>query len=175
MGRQVVNIKTDLGGELARSSEFCNLLVKEYQCGLQTTGGYSSWINGKTERHIRTLENTARKIRGDANLPPTLWCYSYEHATYVYGVMIHSVTQKSPDYQLYGIGRSIYDFRVWGCHIKTVHGTHLTNLADRTETGYLLGTIATRSVIRYWYLSKPKTIKFCTTTKFNEYETLDSN
>ena len=35
MDRQVVNIRTYLGGELARSSEFCDLLVKDYQCGLQ--------------------------------------------------------------------------------------------------------------------------------------------
>ena len=89
--------------------------------------------------------------------------------------MIHSATQETPDYQYYGIGRSIYDFRVWGCHIKAVHGTNLTNLADRTETGYILGTAATRSVIRYWHPSKPKTIGFCTTAKFNEYETLDPN
>ena len=93
MGGQVVNIRIDLGGELARSSEFCNLLVKEYQCGLQTIGRYSSWLNGKVERHIRTLENTTRKIRGDANLLATLWCYLYEHATDVYGAMIHSTTQ----------------------------------------------------------------------------------
>ena len=89
--------------------------------------------------------------------------------------MIHSATQDSPDYQWYGIRRSIYDFRVWGCHIEVVHDTHLTNLVDRTETGYFLGTTATRSVIRYWYISKPKTIGFCTTTKFNENETLDPN
>ena len=72
MGRKVVNIQTYLGGKLVRSGEFCNLLIEEYQWGLQTTSWYSSWLNGRAERHIRTLENTARKIRGDANLPATL-------------------------------------------------------------------------------------------------------
>ena len=55
MGRQVINIRTYLGEELSRSSEFCNLLVNEYQCGLQTAGGYSSWLNGKAKRRIRIL------------------------------------------------------------------------------------------------------------------------
>ena len=52
MGRQVISIRKNLGGEVARSSKFCNLLVKEYQWGLQTTGGYSSWLNGKAKRNI---------------------------------------------------------------------------------------------------------------------------
>ena len=77
-------------------------------------------MNGNAECHIRTLENTARKIRGDANLPTTLWCYAYEHATDVYGAMMHSVTQESPDYRLYGKIRSIYNFRVWRCHIEAI-------------------------------------------------------
>ena len=98
MGQRVIHIRTDLRGELARSSEFCNLLVDEFQCSLQITRGYSLWLNVKAERHIRTLENTARKIRGDANRPGKLWCYSYEHATDVYGAMIHSATQESPDF-----------------------------------------------------------------------------
>ena len=173
IGRQVHNIRTDQGGELARSSEFCNLLVEEFQCGLQTTTGYSSWLNCKVERHIRTLENTARKIRADANLPPSLWCFSYEHATDIYGAMLHSAIKESPDYLWYGVRRSIHDFRVWGCHIEAMKGTKLTNSEDRTESGYFLGTTATRSVIRYWDPTNPNSIGYCTTAKFNEYETYD--
>ena len=121
------------------------------------------------------MENTSRKIRGDANLPKTLWCYSFEHATDVYGAMIHSATQESPDFEWYGNKRSIHDFRVWGCHIEEILGTHLTNSADKTETGYFLGTTATRSVIKYWNSTKPNIIGYCTTARFNEYETLDPN
>ena len=45
MGKQVINIRTNLGDELAKSSEMYNLLANEYQCGLEITRGYLSWIN----------------------------------------------------------------------------------------------------------------------------------
>ena len=82
------------------------------------------------------MENTTRKTRGDKKNPATLWCYSYLHVTYVYGVMVHSTTHESPDYQWYGTRRSIHDFRVRRCHIEDMRGTHLTNLAERAETCY---------------------------------------
>ena len=81
--------------------------------------------------------------------------------------MLYSATQEYPDYQWYGIRKSIYDFRVWGYTIKGVHGTHLINLVDRTETVYFLETTVTRLVIRYRHPSKPNTIRLCTTAKFN--------
>ena len=92
INRQAMNIRTDLGGELARSSEFCSMLMEEFQCGLQTTGGYSSWLNGKSKRHIRTIENISRRLQGDANLPSHLLCFSFEHATDILGATIHDAT-----------------------------------------------------------------------------------
>ena len=69
---------------------------------------------------------------------------------------MHSVTKESPDYQWYGLRRSIHDFRVWGYQIEAVCGAHHYNIEDRTETGYLLGTTTTRSVIMYWNLQRLK-------------------
>ena len=51
MGRECSHIRTDLGGELTRSSEFCHMLKEEFQIVLERTGTYSSWLNGKNERH----------------------------------------------------------------------------------------------------------------------------
>ena len=67
-GIHTLQVRTDIDGDLAHSNELCSLLYNEYQFGLQTTGGYSSWINGKVERNIRTLENMEIKTRCDSNL-----------------------------------------------------------------------------------------------------------
>ena len=40
--RPVSNIRTYQGGELARSSEFCDMIHSEFQCGLQMIRTYSS-------------------------------------------------------------------------------------------------------------------------------------
>ena len=89
-GRSTMRVRTDLGGEFSRCSDICGLLPDEFKCNLQTTGGYSSWINGKAERHIRTLENMERRTRCDSNLPAMLWCFSLDYATYLYGSLYHS-------------------------------------------------------------------------------------
>lgn len=119
------------------------------------------------------MGNKVRKIRGDANLPSILWCYSYEHATDIYGAMIYSATQESLDYLCYKTRRSINNFRVLGCHILAIKGTNLSNSVDRTETEYFLGTTDARSVIRYSHSSRQETIGYYSTAKFNKNKTLD--
>ena len=62
-----------------------------------------------------------------------------------------------------------------GCYLEALKDGELTNSEDRTKSGYYLGTTATRSVIRYWNLFKPKQIGYCTTARFNERSTIAPN
>ena len=61
-------VQTYMNGELSGCSDICELLHNDFYCTLQIMGGYSSWLNGKANRYICTLENMNRKLRGDANM-----------------------------------------------------------------------------------------------------------
>ena len=68
MGREVQYIRTDVGGELAGSSEFWALIKNKFQVGLERTGTYSSWLNGKAERYVRAGCDILRLGTTDHNL-----------------------------------------------------------------------------------------------------------
>ena len=53
-GRPVSRIRMDRGGELSKSAELCEMLIKKHHYTIQTTTGYSSWINEKVEVHNKT-------------------------------------------------------------------------------------------------------------------------
>ena len=74
MGRAVSHIRTDLGGELARSDELCAMLKDEFQIVLERTGTYSSWMNGKVERHNRTITEMTRVGTIYHGIGDHLWC-----------------------------------------------------------------------------------------------------
>ena len=110
--RTVTIIRTDQGEELARSSKFCDMIHNEFQCDLQMIGSYSSWLNGKAETHIRTIENMEHRTRIDSGLPTKLWCQSIEVATEIYNILHHAISQDAPDWIWDKPKRSTHDIRV---------------------------------------------------------------
>ncbi len=60
-GTTVQCIRVDEDGALANSSEFCDFLVQRH-ISLETTGGYASFLNGKIERHHRTIAQMVRSM-----------------------------------------------------------------------------------------------------------------
>ena len=119
-GRKVQHIGTDCGGELARSSEFCALLKNSFQIALERTGTYSSWLNGKVERHIQTACGMLRIGTVDHGLGDALWCCKCEDVTQKYNAIVHSAHGET---LWYGRKPSVWEFRVFGCKIEAKIGT----------------------------------------------------
>ena len=102
-GCPVLHIQADRGGELAKCSKVCELLIKKYKCTLQTTAGYSSWLNGKIESHNKTLCQMIQKALFDSGLPQKLWCLASEECNKTYQHLYHDAAKYSPAYLWYGI------------------------------------------------------------------------
>ena len=102
MERKVQPIRTDCGGELAGSSEFCALIKNKFAVGLERTGTYSSWLNGKAERHVQTACNMLRMGQTDHGLGDKLWCCKCEDTTQKYNAIVHSAHGEVPDFLYYG-------------------------------------------------------------------------
>ena len=147
------------------------MLKEEFQIVLERTGTYSSWLNGKVERHNQTSCEMIRVGTIDHGLGDHLWCLKCEGSTYKYNATVHSAHGDVPDFLWYGVRPAISDFRIFGCKVEARLNSQLAQLDDRTQPGYFVGTSATKSVIRYWRLEDPYTINYCTTARFYEYTT----
>ena len=146
------------------------MLFQEFHISLQSTGGYSLWLNGEAERHIQTISNMMRSGFIDSGLPKILWCYNAEYQVNLYNALLHSATNEQPDYEWFGIRRSIHDIRVWGCEIRPISQSP-SKLQSSTQHGYFMGVTNTQAVIKWWDPNHPTTIKYCTSAKFNEFIT----
>lgn len=102
-----------------------------------------------------------------------LWCFPIKATTDIYGGIIHLSTKEFLDFLWYGVCRKISEFQIWVCHMEALIGEYKENLADCGKFGYYMGIIATRVVIQHWTPSKSNIIGYCTTTKFNELETIN--
>ena len=113
-------IRTDLGGELARSAAFRQAMiergypvervdwngedgptvrdehdvVKPYI--LESTGADSPSQNGAAERWNKTLGNTVRVLLYGAGLPAQYWSAALLHAVYLHNRRVHSKTKVTP-------------------------------------------------------------------------------
>jgi hypothetical protein len=83
----------DEGGELANSSEFCQMLMDEGLV-MSTTGGGNSINNGKVERPNQTKANMIRSMLSTMTtmfghtLPKNMsiqkfWCFAYQHSNFI--------------------------------------------------------------------------------------------
>ena len=77
-------IRTDQGGELASSSAFCGLLVREFRYCLESTGADSPSQNGAVEIYNDKLGIRTRALLYGAGLPAKYWSAALVHSVYLH-------------------------------------------------------------------------------------------
>jgi hypothetical protein len=167
-GVRVQCIRVDEDGALANSSEFCDFLI-ERKISLETTGGYASFLNGKIERHHRTIAQMVRSMLLNSGLPNHLWCYAAETAADIYRYTYHSALQMTPYEAWYGSKPHINNLRVWGCYVY-VRIPNPKKLDNRVARGHFLGFTKSRLIVR-WYDPTTQTVKHASAVRFDEFNT----
>jgi len=150
------------------SSEFCDFLL---QCciSLETTSGYASFLNGKIERHHRTIAQMVHSMLLNSGLPNNLWCFAAAAAADIYRYTYHSALQMTPYEAWYGNKPHIDHLRVWGCYVY-VRVPDPKKLDHRVTHGRFLGFTKSRLIVR-WYYPLTKTVKHASAVRFDEHNT----
>ena len=160
-------VRTDQGGELAKSKDFQNMIA---ECGftLETTGSDASAQNGIAENPNKSLARMVRCLLYSAELPPEYWSFALIHACYIKNRLPH-YTIGSTTYQAFtGTVPNLSQLRIFGSLIYGRKPGHRPAKLDQHDVlGRFLGYTATEKNVRFQDLHS-KTIKTATHVIYDE-------
>jgi hypothetical protein len=165
-GCTIKTIRVDKDGPLARNTAFTSYIL-DNNITMDTTGGYSSFLNGKVECPHQTISQLVRAMLLNSGHPPSTWCYCAENATDIYQYTYHSALHTSPYEAWYHIKPTIADLRVWGC-IVYVKVPSPKKSEDRVARGYFMGFTKSRLLI-HWLDPSSNQVKHVYAVQFDEY------
>ena len=145
-------VRTDLGGELARSAKFREMIQKSGYI-LEPTALGASFQNAIVERPHRTLADMMRSMLVGAGLPSDYWSYAIRHAVYIKNRLPHRHLQdyRTPFQEYTGRIPDLSHLRVFGSRVTVGRPQGRRYKLDNTATttGIFLGyTASNRNV---WY------------------------
>ena len=143
-------VRTDQGGELARSSEFKTVLESEFGYIVEPTGADSPSQNGGSEIYNDKLAVKTRTLLYQSNLPPKFWSSALIHSVYLHNRLVHSVTKTTPYQAWYGKPPDLSNLRVFGSRVCVKRPGPRRCKLDRADySGIFLGYTATDKNIIY--------------------------
>ena len=169
MGHQVTFIRVDEDKGLARSTEFCELVVK-LNCVLETTGGGNSLNNGKVERQNRSKADMVRSALATGNLlfgndlPSDMkieefWCFAYQHACYTMRVLYNRMRKSSSYILVHQTIPTVNRLAIWGSYATAIdhNKNQMPKLStDRAKSVQFLSFGNNTSNILYWCRKNPR-------------------
>lgn len=141
-------IRTDQGGELAKSSTYCNLIQKHNHI-LETTGSDKSFQKALTERPHRAYGEIMRTMVQGAGLRNTYWNYVLLHTVYLKNRLTHAAS-KATQYENYtGMKPYLSHLRIFWNFFTSKNPSDRNNRSARNVShGIFLGYTATdRNII----------------------------
>ena len=172
-GLNIKTIRSDNGGEFVNSKfvEMCNKRGYRHEFSTPRTPQQ----NGVVERKNRTLQEMARSMLHEFDLPKCLWAEAVNTASYIINrVSIRPIAKKTP-YELWKNRKpTIAHFRVFGvkCYVLD-EGPKLTKFDSKSQKGIFVGYSKTSKGYRI-YLPKSKTVVESIHVKFDEYTNLEA-
>lgn len=143
-------IRTDLGGELARSTNFVSTMLQDHNYKVEPTGADSPNQNGMAERLNGTLGALVRSLLYGAGLPAQFWSCALLHACYLYNRRVHTSIGCTPFQAFNGRKPNLRFLRTFGSRVAVRRPGKRRSKLDRHDyRGIFLGYTATDKNIRY--------------------------
>jgi hypothetical protein len=149
------SIRTDQGGELARSLALSDLVLRTHTYVLEPTGANSPSQNGSVKIYNNKLTVHARTLLYGSGLPAKYWSSALLHSVYLHNRMVHASTRKSPFEGLYGMKLDIGHLKLFGSRVCVKQsGKRRSKLDCHDFKGLFLGYTATDQNIVYLDLDR---------------------
>ena len=143
-------IRTDQGGELARSEKFRTTMLRDFKYVVEPTGADSPSQNGMVERLNGTLGTMVRSLLYGSGLPARYWSAALLHAAYLYNRRVHSAIDKTPYEAWHGRKPDLHHLKLFGSRVAVRRTGQRHSKLDRHDfRGIFIGYTGTDKNIRY--------------------------
>jgi hypothetical protein len=150
-------VRTDQGGELAKSAAFRTVIAKHGYV-VESTGPDASSQNGRGERPHRTLANMVRCMLYGADLGAEFWADAMVYAAYLYNRTYHESVGKTPDEAWTGHKPEMGHIRTFGSSVTVKKpGRRPTKGDPHCYHGIFLRFTATTKNLVYYDINSKRT------------------
>jgi hypothetical protein len=111
------SIRTDQGGELARSFTLSDMVLRSHKYVIEPTGADSPSQNGAVEIYNNKLAIRACTLLYGSGLPAKYWSSALVHSVYLHNRLVHKVTKKTPFEGFYGAKPDISHLKLFGSRV----------------------------------------------------------
>ena len=144
------SIRTDQGGELARSTAFQDLLLRQFHYTLEPTGADSPSQNGAVEIYNDKFAVRTRTLLYGSGLPAQFWSAALLHSVYLHNRLVHAETRKTPFEGYYGLKPDLAYLKLFGSRVCVKRTGDRRSKLDRHDfRGIFLGYASTDQNILY--------------------------